>query len=60
MGKTKILTEFWSQNLKGKDHSKDRDVNGWEDNIRMDYEKQGRKLWTGFIRHRTGTSYDLS
>jgi hypothetical protein len=31
-------TKFWSENLKGRDHSEDKGVD-WEDNIRMNLKK---------------------
>jgi hypothetical protein len=45
---------FWSENLKGRDHSKDLDVDG---KIILEYilRKKGGKAWSGFIWIRIGT-----
>jgi hypothetical protein len=40
-----MYTQFWSENLKGRDHSEDR--RRWEDNIRMDLREIG---WEGVDR----------
>jgi hypothetical protein len=46
---------FWSENLKGRDHSEDLGVDG-----RVIFEwilgKSSGKMWTGFIWLRIGTS----
>jgi hypothetical protein len=51
----KMLTKFWSENLKGRDHSEDIGVGG---RIILEgvLEIQGGKVWTGFNRIRMGTS----
>jgi hypothetical protein len=41
-------TKFWSENLKGRDNSEDKGVDG---RIILDWmlQKYGGKVWTGFI-----------
>jgi hypothetical protein len=46
-------TPLLSENLKGMDHSKDLGIDGRIILERI-LEKQGRKLWTGFMWLRTG------
>jgi hypothetical protein len=48
-------TKFWSENLKGRDHSEDLGVGG---RIILEWIlwKQGEKLWTGCIWLRIGPS----
>jgi hypothetical protein len=49
-------TNFWSENLKGIDHSKDLSVNG---RIILEWilRRYGGKVWTGciWLRMRTGS-----
>jgi hypothetical protein len=47
--------KFWSETLKGRDHVDDIGVNG---RIILEWTlgKQGRKMWTGCIWLRMGTS----
>jgi hypothetical protein len=51
-------TKFWSENLKGRDHSEDLGVDG---RIIPEFflGKCGGKVWTGCIRLRIGTSGGL-
>jgi hypothetical protein len=43
-----MLTIFWLENLKGRDHSEDLGVDGW---IILEWilRKQGGKVQTGFV-----------
>jgi hypothetical protein len=50
-----VSTKCCSENLKGRAHSEDFGVGG-EIILGRILENQGRKLWTGFIRLRIGTS----
>jgi len=52
-------TKFWSENLKGSDHSEDLGV---DRRIILEYilRKYGRKVWTGFIWLRKWTSGRIS
>jgi hypothetical protein len=43
-----MLTEFWSGNLKGRDHSEDLGVNR-ETILEWILGKYGGKVWSGFI-----------
>jgi hypothetical protein len=43
-----MYTQFWSETLKGRDHSEDLGVDR-EDNIRIDLVEIGWEVWTGFI-----------
>jgi hypothetical protein len=49
---------FWSENLKGGDHSRDVDVNA-RILLELILGKSGGKVWTGFIWLRIGTSGGL-
>jgi hypothetical protein len=51
-------TKFWSENLKGRDHSEGVDVDG---KIILEWivGKQGGKVWTGCIWLRIRTSDGL-
>jgi hypothetical protein len=51
-------TKFWSEDLKGRDHSEDLGVDG---KIILEWisEKYGGKVWTGCIWLRIGTSGGL-
>jgi hypothetical protein len=48
-------TKVWSENLKGRDHSEDLDMN---ERIILDWmlEEKCGKFWTGFMWLRLGTS----
>jgi hypothetical protein len=48
-----MLTKFWSELLKGRDHSEDLGVDGLLDRI---LEKEGDKLQCGHIWLRIGTT----
>jgi len=48
-------TKFWPENLKGRDHAEDLDVNG-KIILKWILGKQGGKVWTGCIWLRIGTS----
>jgi hypothetical protein len=50
-----VTTKFRSENLKGKDHSEDLDIDG---KIISEWilGKYGGMVWTGFIWLRIGTS----
>jgi hypothetical protein len=50
-----MRTQVWSENLRGKEQSKDLDVDVG-DNVKMYLRKIG---WTGFILFRLGTSSGL-
>jgi len=54
----KCIRNFWSENLKGRDHSEDLGVDG---RITLEWAlgKQGGKLWTACICFRIGTSGGL-
>jgi hypothetical protein len=54
----KMHTEFWSENLKGRDQSEDLDVDG-RITLQWILGKMGGKLWTGYSWLRTGTSGGL-
>jgi hypothetical protein len=54
----KLIESFWSENLKGKDHSEDINVEGRIILERILGEKCG-KLWTALIWFRIGTSDGL-
>jgi hypothetical protein len=51
-------TKFWSENLKGRDHSDDLSVDG---RIILEWilNKQFRRVWIGFMMLRMGTSGGL-
>jgi hypothetical protein len=49
------MGEFWSENQKGRDHSKDIDVD-WKAILEWILGKQGGKMWTAFMWVRMGTS----
>jgi len=51
IGEIRMLTKFWSEGLKRRDH--------YEDLLEWILGKQGRKVWTGCIWLRTGTSGGL-
>jgi len=55
----RIYIDFWSENLKGKDHSEDLVVDG---RIILEWilGKYGGKLWTGFMCLRIETTGGLS
>jgi hypothetical protein len=53
-----MVTVFWLENLKGRDHSEDLDVDG---RIILEWilGTYGRKVWTGFILLRIEASGKL-
>jgi hypothetical protein len=50
-------TLFWLENLKGRDHSEDLNVDGKI--LERISGRVGRKVWTGYIWLRIGTSGGL-
>jgi hypothetical protein len=50
-----MRTEFWSENLRGRDHSEDTGVIK-KIILEWMFEKLGEKVWTGFIWIRIETS----
>jgi hypothetical protein len=52
------LLSFWLGNLQGQEHLGGLDVNG-KITLKWIFEKQGVRLWTGFICFRMGTSGDF-
>jgi hypothetical protein len=54
-----MCTIFWSEGLKGRDHSEDLGVDG-RMVLKLILGKQCGKVWTGFIWLRIGTSGGLS
>jgi hypothetical protein len=52
-----MCTKFWSENLKGRDHSEDLGIG--ERILGHILEKYDGKMWIGFIWLRTGTSGGL-
>jgi len=51
-------TKFWLENLKGRDHSEDLDVDG-RVILQWILQKYGGKLWTGFMWLKIKTSGGL-
>jgi hypothetical protein len=49
-----MRTVFWSENLKGRDHFEDLGIDGKI--LELSLGKYGRKVWTGCIWIRIGTS----
>jgi hypothetical protein len=58
MGEMKIHTKFWSENLKGRDHSEDLGVDG-RIMMKCMLGKQDEKVWTGFIWLKVGIVGEL-
>jgi hypothetical protein len=54
MGDIKMHTKFWLENHKRRDQSEDRGIDG-KIILESILEKEGGKMWTGFIWLRIGT-----
>jgi len=54
----KWIKKFWSENLKGRNHSEDLGIDGKIILERILWKQIG-KVWTGFIWVRIGTYSDL-
>jgi hypothetical protein len=54
MVRIEMYTKFWSENLKGRNHSEDLGVDG-RTILQCTLKKQGEEVWPGFIWLRTET-----
>jgi hypothetical protein len=54
-----MLIRLWSENLNGRDHSDDLDIEG-SVILEQVLGKQGGKLWTGYVWLRVGSSGEFS
>jgi len=48
-------TKFWSENMKGRDHSQSQGI-GWRVMLKWILQKKGEKGWSGFNCLRIETS----